>query len=298
VEALPFACRCRQGASPIRLTSGQRPRSREIRRDRIWRLPVNGSMFGIKVSHNSFDFELCADKCAGLRLANARNRIEPGASRCGSTAVDASDESARWQSGRSGVDEPADWRCSRGTWRAHFSFTLVRNSTSAAFTSSGCSCCSQCPAPSIITSRYEPVTTSVARSRGVIPSTGRGASWHGWSRPEHPGGRGTVHCDWRAAGCRRRHERRPMRALPIGWATPAAAAHRRRGLSIGLSRTTPGAVGAIGSACAVRRWHRVRSKPAPCAASSTLPSTKSLGLKRNSPTAAEFSSPYAAPARR
>jgi hypothetical protein len=42
-----------------------------------------------------------------------------------------------------------------------------------------------------------------------------------------------------------------MRALPIGWATPAAAAHRRRGLSIGLSRTTPGAVGAIGSACAV-----------------------------------------------
>ncbi len=42
-----------------------------------------------------------------------------------------------------------------------------------------------------------------------------------------------------------------MRALPIGWAVPAAAAQRRRELSIGLSRTTHGAVGAIGSACAV-----------------------------------------------
>jgi ADP-ribosyl-[dinitrogen reductase] hydrolase len=42
-----------------------------------------------------------------------------------------------------------------------------------------------------------------------------------------------------------------MRALPIGWAVPATAAQRRRELSIGLSRTTHGSVGAIGSACAV-----------------------------------------------
>jgi ADP-ribosyl-[dinitrogen reductase] hydrolase len=42
-----------------------------------------------------------------------------------------------------------------------------------------------------------------------------------------------------------------MRALPIGWAVPAAAAQRRRELSIGLSRTPHGAVGAIGSVCAV-----------------------------------------------
>jgi ADP-ribosyl-[dinitrogen reductase] hydrolase len=42
-----------------------------------------------------------------------------------------------------------------------------------------------------------------------------------------------------------------MRAPPIGWAVPAAAAQRRRELSIGLSRTTHGAGGAIGSACAV-----------------------------------------------
>jgi ADP-ribosylglycohydrolase len=42
-----------------------------------------------------------------------------------------------------------------------------------------------------------------------------------------------------------------MRALPIGWAVPVAASKRRRELTIRLSRTTHGSVGAIGSACLV-----------------------------------------------
>ncbi len=42
-----------------------------------------------------------------------------------------------------------------------------------------------------------------------------------------------------------------MRALPIGWAIPVAASKRRRELTIRLSRTTHGSVGAIGSACLV-----------------------------------------------
>jgi ADP-ribosyl-[dinitrogen reductase] hydrolase len=42
-----------------------------------------------------------------------------------------------------------------------------------------------------------------------------------------------------------------MRALPFGWATPVAAAARRRGLTGRLSRTTHGAPEAIISACVV-----------------------------------------------
>ena len=42
-----------------------------------------------------------------------------------------------------------------------------------------------------------------------------------------------------------------MRALPFGWATPVAAAARRRELTMRLSRTTHGAPEAIVSACAV-----------------------------------------------
>jgi ADP-ribosyl-[dinitrogen reductase] hydrolase len=42
-----------------------------------------------------------------------------------------------------------------------------------------------------------------------------------------------------------------MRALPFGWATPVAAAGRRRELAVRLSRTTHGAPEAIISACVV-----------------------------------------------
>src|ERR1700758_2112095 len=56
--------------------------------------------------------------------------------------------------------------------RAHRSSHPLRNSNSVAFTSSGRSCCSQCPAPSIITSRYGPEITSETRSRLVKDSTG------------------------------------------------------------------------------------------------------------------------------
>jgi ADP-ribosylglycohydrolase len=42
-----------------------------------------------------------------------------------------------------------------------------------------------------------------------------------------------------------------MRALPFGWATPVAAAGRRRELTVRLSRTTHGAPEAIISACVV-----------------------------------------------
>jgi ADP-ribosyl-[dinitrogen reductase] hydrolase len=42
-----------------------------------------------------------------------------------------------------------------------------------------------------------------------------------------------------------------MRALPFGWATPVAAAARRRELTVRLSRTTHGAPEAIISACVV-----------------------------------------------
>jgi hypothetical protein len=61
----------------------------------------------------------------------------------------------------------------------------------------------------------------------------------------------TVHCDWRAAGCRRRHERRgdagPTDRLGCSGRGSAAAARAKHW----VSRTTHGAVGAIGSACAV-----------------------------------------------
>jgi ADP-ribosyl-[dinitrogen reductase] hydrolase len=42
-----------------------------------------------------------------------------------------------------------------------------------------------------------------------------------------------------------------MRALPLGWATPVAAAARRRELTLRLSRTTHGAPEAIACACVV-----------------------------------------------
>jgi ADP-ribosyl-[dinitrogen reductase] hydrolase len=42
-----------------------------------------------------------------------------------------------------------------------------------------------------------------------------------------------------------------MRALPFGWATPAAAGEHRRALTVRLSRTTHGAPDAIMSACVV-----------------------------------------------
>jgi ADP-ribosyl-[dinitrogen reductase] hydrolase len=42
-----------------------------------------------------------------------------------------------------------------------------------------------------------------------------------------------------------------MRALPFGWATPAAAEEHRRALTVRLSRTTHGAPDAIMSACVV-----------------------------------------------
>jgi ADP-ribosyl-[dinitrogen reductase] hydrolase len=42
-----------------------------------------------------------------------------------------------------------------------------------------------------------------------------------------------------------------MRALPFGWATPAAAGEHRRALTIRLSRTTHGAPDALMSACVV-----------------------------------------------
>jgi ADP-ribosyl-[dinitrogen reductase] hydrolase len=53
-----------------------------------------------------------------------------------------------------------------------------------------------------------------------------------------------------------------MRALPIGWAMPPAAAEQRRATTVRLSRTTHGAPAAIASACvvaamaswAVERW--------------------------------------------
>jgi ADP-ribosyl-[dinitrogen reductase] hydrolase len=53
-----------------------------------------------------------------------------------------------------------------------------------------------------------------------------------------------------------------MRALPIGWAMPPAAAKQRRAMTVRLSRTTHGAPPAIASACvvaamaswAVERW--------------------------------------------
>src|SRR5208283_3029137 len=47
-------------------------------------------------------------------------------------------------------------RCDKDTetqWHAHCSSNPLRNSNRVAFTSSGRSCCSQCPAPSIITWR-------------------------------------------------------------------------------------------------------------------------------------------------
>lgn len=43
----------------------------------------------------------------------------------------------------------------------------------------------------------------------------------------------------------------PMRALPAGWAVPAADDDRRRELTVGLSRTTHGDPGTIGAACVV-----------------------------------------------
>lgn len=42
-----------------------------------------------------------------------------------------------------------------------------------------------------------------------------------------------------------------MRALPIGWAMPPAAAEQRRAITVRLSRTTHGAPAAIASACVV-----------------------------------------------
>jgi ADP-ribosylglycohydrolase len=42
-----------------------------------------------------------------------------------------------------------------------------------------------------------------------------------------------------------------MRALPIGWAMPPAAAEQRRAMTVRLSRTTHGAPPAIVSACVV-----------------------------------------------
>jgi ADP-ribosyl-[dinitrogen reductase] hydrolase len=42
-----------------------------------------------------------------------------------------------------------------------------------------------------------------------------------------------------------------MRALPIGWAMPPAAAEQRRATTIRLSSTTHGAPAAIASACVV-----------------------------------------------
>src|SRR5947209_14109282 len=56
--------------------------------------------------------------------------------------------------------------------RAHLSSSPLRNSNKAAFTSSGRSCCSQCPAPSSITCRYGPEITSDERSARVKDSTG------------------------------------------------------------------------------------------------------------------------------
>src|SRR5271166_5307475 len=57
-------------------------------------------------------------------------------------------------------------------WDTHHHSTPLRKSSSAAFTSSGRSCCSQCPAPSIITWRYGPEITSGARSARVKVNTG------------------------------------------------------------------------------------------------------------------------------
>jgi len=42
-----------------------------------------------------------------------------------------------------------------------------------------------------------------------------------------------------------------MRALPIGWALPPAAAEQRRAMTVRLSRTTHGAPAAIACACVV-----------------------------------------------
>jgi ADP-ribosyl-[dinitrogen reductase] hydrolase len=42
-----------------------------------------------------------------------------------------------------------------------------------------------------------------------------------------------------------------MRAQPIGWAFPVSAADRRRDVTVRLSRTTHGELGAVGSACVV-----------------------------------------------
>src|SRR5271167_4063547 len=52
-------------------------------------------------------------------------------------------------------------------WGAHRRSNALRNSNKAALTSSGRSCCNQCPAPSIITWRYGPLITSEARSERV-----------------------------------------------------------------------------------------------------------------------------------
>src|SRR4051812_1425652 len=57
----------------------------------------------------------------------------------------------------------------------HRNSNLDRNSSSISLTSAGRSCWSQWPAPSIITSRYSPETTSRTRWRGVYASVGSAA---------------------------------------------------------------------------------------------------------------------------